>query len=284
MTKIFVSADFYKSHVAAYTKKDGTFVAEHEDKRRKHADVKPEHLYGMLADAEDSGGRAAVHELAHDVIQHRPDLERAVRGAASDVGHSLPTRALESSRKPADDHRLDASSKDSDRGSLRSARRAPYHRFTNGGPMNKNVGHAMFADGDPERVEHYGRNYHSFDPQDLPDAAVIDSDNGRFVDALRSALENSGDWSEKEIDSLLDEASPDDIVDTAGLWDDQDLVSLVWEKVMEPNGWLAVKTPDGAIVFDESAIRSHGDKNDIEDYGTLKKSHPPLILFVKSRP
>lgn len=33
MTKIFVSADFYKSHVAAYTKKDGTFVAEHEDKR-----------------------------------------------------------------------------------------------------------------------------------------------------------------------------------------------------------------------------------------------------------
>lgn len=87
---ILVDALLAKSHVAAYTKKDGTFVAEHDDKRRKHADVKPEHLYGMLADAEDSGGRAAVHELAHDVIKHRPDLERAVRGAASDVGHSLP--------------------------------------------------------------------------------------------------------------------------------------------------------------------------------------------------
>lgn len=57
MKLVFVSADFYKSHVAAYTKKDGTFVAEHEDKR---AAAKPKNTEpGLLRD--DSGKPIEVH-------------------------------------------------------------------------------------------------------------------------------------------------------------------------------------------------------------------------------
>jgi hypothetical protein len=47
MKILFVSADFYKSHVAAYTKKDGTFVAAHEDKRVARHDNEPAgHVWG----------------------------------------------------------------------------------------------------------------------------------------------------------------------------------------------------------------------------------------------
>lgn len=38
---VFVSPTFAKSHVAAYTKKDGTFVAEHDDKRKAKVADKP---------------------------------------------------------------------------------------------------------------------------------------------------------------------------------------------------------------------------------------------------
>lgn len=45
-----------KTHVEAYTRKDGAFVAAHEDNRKKHADVKPEHLWGMMDEADQRGG------------------------------------------------------------------------------------------------------------------------------------------------------------------------------------------------------------------------------------
>lgn len=96
MKKLIIPKFIAKSHVAAYTRKDGTFVAAHDDKRQKHADLKPEHLYSKLAEAEDNGGRAAVHGLAHEIIQHRPDLEDHVRREAADLGHSLPAPGSES--------------------------------------------------------------------------------------------------------------------------------------------------------------------------------------------
>lgn len=84
---------FLKAHVSGYTRKDGTYVAEHEDSRhaaKKHADVKADRIFSMLADAEDSGGKHAALDLANDIIQHRPDLADSVRSSVSDLGYSLP--------------------------------------------------------------------------------------------------------------------------------------------------------------------------------------------------
>jgi hypothetical protein len=131
----------------------------------------------------------------------------------------------------------------------------PYNRFTNGGPMNKNTAHMMFADGDPERVSNYGANHYTFDPQELPQNAVIDSTNPRFIKSFRDALKESGEWNKNEISALLSDASPKNIVDGAGVWDNPDLVQLLWDKVLEPNGWNAVKTPDGAIAFDPAHVK-----------------------------
>ena len=50
-------------------------------------------------------------------------------------------------------------------------------------------------------------------------------------------------------------ANPNKIVETAGLWDDWDLVHWIWEHVLEPKGIFAIETNDGAIVFDEQLIK-----------------------------
>jgi hypothetical protein len=131
----------------------------------------------------------------------------------------------------------------------------PYNRFTNGGPMNKTAAHMMFADGDPERVASYGANHYTFDPQELPKKAVIDSTNPRFLKSFRNALKETGEWDKNEISALLSEVSPNNIVDSAGVWDNLDLVQLLWDRVLEPNGWNAVKTPDGAIAFDPAHVK-----------------------------
>jgi len=109
---VIVRADVMaKSHVSAYTKTDGTFVQAHEDKRAKHADLKPERLYSKMADADDRGGREAVHELAHDIIQHRPDLEEHVRREAADLGYSLSTEGGSSNKKAPEGDEHKATSK-----------------------------------------------------------------------------------------------------------------------------------------------------------------------------
>lgn len=254
MTRIFVSADFYKSHVAAYTKKDGTFVAEHDDKRRKHADVKPEHLYGMLADAEDSGGRAAVHELAHDVIKHRPDLERAVRGAASDVGHSLP--GVSAGAKEADAGRSGVSAG--------SQKDSGHDHVWGGHDVADRIAEAIKDDPGADwglRVIPHGHPVREGD--ELPPSYRWDDGN--------------------QTDEELEGTSVIGIRANGGV--DRAI------KVLNQGGYLG---PQVALVRGESQGAGE-DPGEVllsdsevvlvwDNPSTLKKSHPPLILFVKSRP
>jgi hypothetical protein len=133
---------------------------------------------------------------------------------------------------------------------------APYHRFTQGG-ADTGAGYMMFADA-ADRVERYGENHYTFDPADLPSAAVISAEDAAFRAAVVRALEDNPhklDEYQASPEALAAEINPEDIVNSAGLWDAPDLVEIVWNEVMEPNGWLAVKTQDGAIVFDESVVR-----------------------------
>ena len=54
-------------------------------------------------------------------------------------------------------------------------------------------------------------------------------------------------------------ANPADIVESAGLWDDWDLVQWIWDLVLEPRGIVAVETEDGCLVFDEALIQRAED-------------------------
>ena len=117
----------------------------------------------------------------------------------------------------------------------------------------------MFA-ADEDRVSHYGKNHYTLDLKRLHPKHVVDAASPAFQRAVKKALleapellEQFGAGKEQSAQALAAqlaaETAPRDIVDSAGLWDAPELVSHVWDKVIEPNGWRAVKTPNGAISF-----------------------------------
>lgn len=135
-----------------------------------------------------------------------------------------------------------------------------YHRYSNNGPMS-DWGHAMFAKGNPFRCSHYGRNHYTFDGNaphisTLLDAIktriMVDVDNGysnldcEEFDALAIDEEN--------VDELVALYNPQDIVNTAGAWDNGYLVAAAFD-ALDTLGIYAVLLDDGAIVFDPALIR-----------------------------
>ena len=103
--------------------------------------------------------------------------------------------------------------------------------------------YAMFAFGDACRVAHYGPQHW------IVDSAGLDALD---VDAIRSA------WDEDKEDRSLApsiedfeindfEIDPDDIVDSAGLWDDPAFCSWYYDR-FESDG---VVLSDGIILFEE---------------------------------
>lgn len=54
--------------------------------------------------------------------------------------------------------------------------------------------------------------------------------------------------------NLAREANPANIVDSAGLWDAPDLVSIIYERILGPRGISAVRTKDGLLSFDPAMV------------------------------
>ena len=61
--------------------------------------------------------------------------------------------------------------------------------------------------------------------------------------------------SQKKGEDIVELFNPDNIVNSAGGWDDEDLVSWLWEYVLDPNNIDAVITYDGAVVFNKNLIK-----------------------------
>ena len=118
----------------------------------------------------------------------------------------------------------------------------------------------MFAD-KTDRIEHYGENLW----QIQPDSGVrVRADSEEFRAAMREWLEDNETWFREMgyanesgwMDTLMDLANPDDIVDSAGFWDiaDRSIMRYFDEEVMQPNGWDVVETYDGAITFNPDIV------------------------------
>ena len=138
-----------------------------------------------------------------------------------------------------------------------------YHRRNNNPDSPDNgVGYSMFAE-DEYSVEHYGENHWI-----LPDGnneKRIYAGSGEFKNVLNAWLNDNKPLLESEfgrsddvlIDGLIEESNPEDIVDSAGFWDNEKLVRYFNEEVLAPNGWEIVETRDGAISFnDELSINA----------------------------
>lgn len=125
------------------------------------------------------------------------------------------------------------------------------HRFTNG-PVDRGVGFMMYAD-EAEKAAHYGKNHYVMDLSKIDPAHVVDAESPAFQAKIVAALEDAPHLTESyqaTPEDLASQAAPENIVNSAGLWDAPDLASHVWDNVLEPHGYTVVKTPDGAISFD----------------------------------
>lgn len=154
-----------------------------------------------------------------------------------------------------------------------------YHRRNNNPDSPDNgVGYSMFAE-DEYSVEHYGENHWI-----LPDGnneKRIYAGSGEFKNVLNAWLNDNKPLLESEfgrsddvlIDGLIEESNPEDIVDSAGFWDNEKLVRYFNEEVLAPNGWEIVETRDGAISFNDE-LSINADQEDDVRYSTSGESLP----------
>ncbi len=132
------------------------------------------------------------------------------------------------------------------------------YRYTHTADPMSELGHAMFAD-DESRVEggSYGKHAWTVDIDELTPIEDLDE---HIRAAYRTEIASNDesdlpsafrDLGEEEFVALFD---PEDIVDSAGAYDDSDLNSWVYWTVIEPRNIKGVKTSDGAVVWDKGII------------------------------
>ena len=114
----------------------------------------------------------------------------------------------------------------------------------------------MWKEGDdPEdtlaALSSYGKNKWTASDANTVDVSEIQKD---IVKVIRKAGAHSEYGSTAA--QLAREANPDDIVNSAGLWDAPDLVRLINDEILEPRGITGVRTRDGLVTFGHPNIRS----------------------------
>lgn len=142
---------------------------------------------------------------------------------------------------------------------------ADYYRRTNGPSPDNGVGYMQFS-ANPSQIEGYGKYLYGVTPDE---ASSIYAGSPEFrreaYRSLRRARDELPSWLEnspEEIRKIVDGMNPPRIVDNAGVWDSHDaLVPIIWDKVLEPNGWNSVITNDGAVVFDPSIVKMFGERD-----------------------
>lgn len=129
-----------------------------------------------------------------------------------------------------------------------------FYRYTKSTNPMSDWGHAMFVN-NPYTSDQYGPNCWTYDGSngvdinDLRDVIIstwdADTESGRILNY--TDIETTGE-------DIFSSFNPSDIVSSADTYDSE-LVTWLWERVLEANSIDAVITADGAIVFDESLIK-----------------------------
>jgi hypothetical protein len=132
----------------------------------------------------------------------------------------------------------------------KGAKVSQLHRFTRSDKPESRAGYMLFAD-DPEAVSHYGPYHWITTDKDAVPASQL-------ITAIERALrKHPGVLADLQTSAkrLASEFDPKSIVDSAGGWDNEDLVEIIWNEVLEPKGIKAVRTADGLISFDRPSVK-----------------------------
>jgi hypothetical protein len=132
-----------------------------------------------------------------------------------------------------------------------------YYRYSDSQDPMSGWGHAMFVN-NAEESAHYGDICYTFDGAG---AINIDDLKGEIVGAWVAEKRNGLANVPVSCDSLFNLKlkdfiamfNPTDIVDSAAAFDSE-IITWLWEQVLEPNNIEAIKTNNGAVVFDAELI------------------------------
>jgi hypothetical protein len=131
-----------------------------------------------------------------------------------------------------------------------------YYRFTHSQNPMSDYGHAMLAANRARVAESgYGPVEHRYDGTD---GVRIEDLYGLIREAWEDEAARPADtyYASLSAEQVCACFAPQDIVDGADGFDAGELVQWLWERVCEPEGIVAILTPDGAIVFDEALIET----------------------------
>ena len=142
-----------------------------------------------------------------------------------------------------------------------------FFRFHRGDSPMSSWGHAMFRQADsPQEADEilsvYGKDVYELFPTDKY-AEIGDLKNDILKAYAQSYKKGTLPYDmerlvtdrEFKADNFFSQFSPDDIVDSAAAYDNDDYLSWFWENVISPKGLDGVITPDGAISFNPDDIK-----------------------------
>jgi predicted Zn-dependent peptidase len=118
----------------------------------------------------------------------------------------------------------------------------------------------MFADNIEDIAYSYGRQAYRVEKNKLVDVETVQNlvrdyirdikeneesegieDNSDFINDLRN---EDGEIDLDKAEEIIKELNPEDIVNSALLYDNEDNVSWLWENILEPNEIWGIKTDD----------------------------------------
>lgn len=202
------------------------------------------------------GKRVKYSAFNEDVAQQLAGEERGkVKFSAEDEGDGryladLDDRSIEERKKSI--------SLDEAINELYRQKGLSYRFYSSDDPMSR-AGYAMFAD-EPDRAgSGYGgdkKRAFSVEESSLTDISNIKE---KIIEARHNTDENTPweleDYEDVSDDSFAELFDPEDIVDSAAAYDDESLVSWLWNNVLEPNDIAGIKTSDGAVAFSPDIIK-----------------------------
>lgn len=202
------------------------------------------------------GKRVKYSAFNEDVAQQLAGEERGkVKFSAEDEGDGryladLDDRSIEERKKSI--------SLDEAINELYRQKGLSYRFYSSDDPMSR-AGYAMFAD-EPDRAgSGYGgdkKRAFSVEESSLTDISNIKE---KIIEARHNTDENTPweleDYEDVDDDSFAELFDPEDIVGSAAAYDDESLVSWLWNNVLEPNDIAGVKTSDGAVAFSPDIIK-----------------------------
>lgn len=140
-----------------------------------------------------------------------------------------------------------------------------YFRYTESENGMSDWGHAMLVDND-NASDHYGQNCYTFesDENTFKAETLVDI----IIDKIKNGERDDRNYIDKSlglgftIEDIAEGANPADIVDSAELWDTE-LITWIFEKILEPRKIYALTTQNGAIVFDKKLLKEEDEIHNI---------------------